>query len=81
MWCRRSFTGSLRNTVDFNGGNLAVQLTYSMFMTVFPLLLLLVTILGIVLADEPAWRSHVLNSAFHELPPSSVNSFRTTSTA
>ena len=60
--------GVIKKYGDDNGGNLAVQLTYSMFMTVFPLLLLLVTILGIVLADEPAWRSRVLNSAFSEFP-------------
>jgi YihY family inner membrane protein len=50
------------------GGNLGVQLTYSMFVTVFPLLLLLVTILGIVLADSPSARARVLNSAASEFP-------------
>lgn len=49
-------------------GNLGVQLTYSMFVTVFPLLLLLITILGIVLADHPAERTRVLHSAFGEFP-------------
>jgi len=49
-------------------GNLGVQLTYSMFVTVFPLLLLLITILGIVLADDPSERTRVLNSAVAEFP-------------
>ncbi|HWD24119.1 MAG TPA: YihY/virulence factor BrkB family protein [Acidimicrobiales bacterium] len=49
-------------------GNLGVQLTYSMFVTVFPLLLLLVTILGIVLADHPAERARVLHSVASEFP-------------
>ena len=53
---------------DDNAGNLTVQLTYSMFVTVFPLLLLLVTILGIVLANDPSERQRVLNSAFGQFP-------------
>jgi YihY family inner membrane protein len=53
---------------DDNAGALTVQLTYSLFVTVFPLLLLLVTILGIVLADDAADRQRVLNSAFGQFP-------------
>jgi YihY family inner membrane protein len=53
---------------DDNAGALTVQLTYSMFVTVFPLLLLLVTILGIVLADNPSARHAVLNTTFGEFP-------------
>jgi YihY family inner membrane protein len=49
-------------------GNLSVQLTFSMFVTVFPLLLLLITILGIVLAGHPAERARVVHSAFGEFP-------------
>src|ERR1700733_7915500 len=60
--------GVIKKYGDNNGGNLAVQLTYAMFMTVFPLLLLLITILSIVLAGEPSWRARVLNSAFGEFP-------------
>jgi YihY family inner membrane protein len=53
---------------DDNAGNLAVQLTYAMFVTVFPLLLLLVTVLGIVLANDPADRARVLHSALGQFP-------------
>lgn len=53
---------------DDNAGALGVQLTYSLFVTVFPLLLLLVTILGIILADDPGARHTVLNSAFGQFP-------------
>jgi YihY family inner membrane protein len=60
--------GVVKKFGDDNGGNLAVQLTYSMFMTVFPLLLLLVTVLGIVLAHDPGYRQRLLNSAFGEFP-------------
>lgn len=51
-----------------NGGALTVQLTYSLFTTVFPLLLLLVTVLALVLANDPGARRHVLNSAFSQFP-------------
>lgn len=53
---------------DDNGGNLTVQLTYSMFTTVFPLLLLLVTVLTIVLADDASARQAVLRSTFRQFP-------------
>lgn len=39
-----------------------------MFVTIFPFLLLLVTILGIVLAGNPADRQRVLHSAFGQFP-------------
>jgi YihY family inner membrane protein len=60
--------GVVKKFGDDNAGNLAVQMTYSLFVTVFPLLLLLVTILGIVLADDPSDRVRVLHSALGEFP-------------
>jgi YihY family inner membrane protein len=60
--------GVLKKFGDDNAGNLTVQLTYAMFVTVFPLLLLLVTILSIVLADDPADRTRVLHSALGQFP-------------
>jgi YihY family inner membrane protein len=60
--------GVVKKYGDDNGGNLSVQLTYAMFMTVFPLLLLAVTILGITLADDPSLRQRVLDSAFGQFP-------------
>src|SRR6204780_1286073 len=60
--------GVIKKYGDDNAGNLTVQLTYTMFVTVFPLLLLLVTILGVVLADDPADRARVLNSALGQFP-------------
>jgi YihY family inner membrane protein len=53
---------------DDNAGNLTVQLTYAFFVTIFPLLLLLLTILGLVLADNPSERHQVLNSVFGQFP-------------
>ena len=62
------FFGVIKKYGDDNAGNLAVQLTYAMFVTVFPLLLLLVTILGIVLASSPSDRARVLHSALGQFP-------------
>jgi YihY family inner membrane protein len=60
--------GIIKKFGDDNAGNLTVQMTYSLFVTIFPLLLLLVTIVGIVLADDPADRVRVLHSALGEFP-------------
>lgn len=51
-----------------NGGALAARLTFAAFTTIFPLMLLLVTVLAIVLADHPGLRSSVLHSAYGEIP-------------
>jgi YihY family inner membrane protein len=51
-----------------NGGALAARLTFAGLTTIFPLLLLLVTLLAIVLADHPGLRSTVLNSAYGQIP-------------
>jgi YihY family inner membrane protein len=60
--------GVIKKYGDDNAGNLTVQITYAMFVTVFPLLLLLVTILGIVLAGSPSDRERVLHSALGQFP-------------
>ncbi|HEV8064084.1 MAG TPA: YhjD/YihY/BrkB family envelope integrity protein, partial [Acidimicrobiales bacterium] len=60
--------GVVKKYGDDNGGALAAQLTYVMFLTIFPLLLLLLTILGVVLANDPSARQHVTQSAFGEFP-------------
>jgi YihY family inner membrane protein len=51
-----------------NAVGLTVQLTYAMFVTVFPLLLLLVTVLSIVLAGNSADYHRVLHSALADFP-------------
>ena len=53
---------------DDAAGNLAAVLAFSGFITLFPLLLLLVTILGLVLASNPHLRNEILNSAFSQFP-------------
>ncbi len=60
--------GVVKKYGDDNAGSLTVQVTYAMFVSVFPLLLLLVTILSIVLADHPAERARVLHSALGQFP-------------
>jgi YihY family inner membrane protein len=60
--------GVMKKYGDDNGGNLTVQVTYTLFVTVFPLLLLLVTILGIILAGDASARARVLHSAFGQFP-------------
>lgn len=60
--------GVIKKYGDDNGGNLAVQLTYSAFVTIFPLVLLLITILTLVLASDPSLKRHVINSTFSEFP-------------
>lgn len=53
---------------DDTGGYLAALITYYAFVSLFPLLLLLSTILAIVLRDHPELQQRVLNSALHQFP-------------
>src|SRR5579884_1050187 len=53
---------------DDNAGVLAGNLAYSAFGAVFPLLLLLVTVLGLVLGNDPSARSRVLHSTLSQFP-------------
>jgi YihY family inner membrane protein len=51
-----------------SSGNLAVLLAYYAFLSIFPLLLALVTILGYVLAGHPQLEHAVFSSAFGQFP-------------
>lgn len=53
---------------DDQAGNLAALLAYYAFFSIFPLLLVLVTVLGIVLRGNPALQASVLNSALKNFP-------------
>ena len=59
--------------VDDQGGYLAALITYYGFVSIFPLLLLSSTILGIVLAGDPGAQQHVLHSALNEFPVIGAN--------
>src|SRR5215216_4299342 len=53
---------------DDNGGRLAGQLTYYGFLSLFPLLLVSVTILGFVLDGRPDLQQKILDSAVSQFP-------------
>jgi YihY family inner membrane protein len=53
---------------DDQAGNLAALIAYYGFASLFPLLLVFVTVLDIVLAHDPTLKAKVLNSAFAHFP-------------
>jgi len=53
---------------DDRGGHLAALITYYGFLSLFPLLLVLVTVLGFLLHDNPSLRNDLLNSALADFP-------------
>src|ERR1700733_10074353 len=54
--------------VDDSGAYLAAIIAYYGLVSLFPLLLLMSTILGLVLVDYPHLQHDVLKSALHEFP-------------
>jgi len=53
---------------DDQAGNLAALISYYAFAALFPLLLVLVTVLNIALANDPSLRATLLNSALSQYP-------------
>jgi YihY family inner membrane protein len=53
---------------DDNASILVSNLAFSAFLCIFPLLLLLVTVLNIVLVHDPGARNSLLHSTLHEFP-------------
>jgi YihY family inner membrane protein len=53
---------------DDNGGVLVSNLAYSAFLSLFPLLLVLVTILGLVASADSSVRTDVLNAVSNQVP-------------
>lgn len=53
---------------DDQGGNLAALITYYAFLTLFPALLVLVTVLGIVASGSPSIEHRVLHSVLAQFP-------------
>jgi YihY family inner membrane protein len=60
--------GVIKKFGDDNGGVLVANLAYSAFVSVFPLLLILVTVLIQLAARDPALRQQVVNAAVHQFP-------------
>src|SRR5262250_3720866 len=53
---------------DDQAGNLAALIAYFGFASLFPLLLVFVTVLDLVLRDYPTLRERVLSSTFGQFP-------------
>src|SRR4051812_6161302 len=53
---------------DDQGGNLAAMLTYYTFLSLFPLLLVLFTVLGFVLHGHPGLQQDIRDSALRDFP-------------
>jgi membrane protein len=72
---------------DDQAGNLAALLAYYAFASLFPLLLVFITVLDIVLRNSPSLRATVLNYTFDQFPSvgqqleNSVNSLHSTGLA
>jgi YihY family inner membrane protein len=60
--------GVVKKYGDDNGGVLVANLSYSAFVSLFPLLLILATILGLVAASNPAFRDHALSTVASQFP-------------
>jgi len=66
---RASFIAAvLKKFGDDQAGNLAALIAYSALVAIFPLLLVLVTVLDIVLGNHPALQHRLLNSALSHYP-------------
>jgi YihY family inner membrane protein len=53
---------------DDQGGYLAALITYYGFLSLFPLLLLAITVLGFLLSHDPSLRERILTSALRDFP-------------
>ncbi|MFZ0667162.1 MAG: YihY/virulence factor BrkB family protein [Acidimicrobiales bacterium] len=60
--------GVVKKYGDDNGGSLSALLTYYGFLSVFPLLLVVVTVLGLIAPPHSHLESRILNSALTQFP-------------
>jgi YihY family inner membrane protein len=60
--------GVIKRYSELNAGTLVVQLTYAMFTTIFPLLLLMITVLTLVLAGDAHLKQRLLETTFSQFP-------------
>ncbi len=60
--------GVIKKYGDDNGGVLVSNLAYSAFVSLFPLLLVLVTILGLVASIDASFKTDVLNAVAGQVP-------------
>ena len=57
-----------RKYADDQAGRLAAQISHAAFLAVFPLLLVLFTVLGIVLNGHRSLQDDIINSALRQFP-------------
>jgi YihY family inner membrane protein len=60
--------GVVKKYGDDNGGVLVSNLAYSGFVSLFPLLLIFITVLGLVAASNPAFRQDAINAVANQVP-------------
>ena len=60
--------GVVKKYGDDNGGVLVTNLAHTAFVTFFPLLLVLITVLGLVAAGDPVFRQDPVNAVLARLP-------------
>jgi YihY family inner membrane protein len=60
--------GVVKKYGDDNGGVLVSNLAYSVFISLFPLLLIMVTILGLVVAGHPSIQKDVTDAVANQIP-------------
>ena len=69
---RRSLTAVpcaiVRKYSDDRAGQLAAQISHAAFLAVFPMLLVLLTLVGVVLRGHPGLQDDIINSALRQFP-------------
>ncbi len=60
--------GVVKKFGDDNGGVLVANLAYAAFISIFPLLLILVTVLVNIAASDPSLRAEVISAATRRVP-------------
>jgi membrane protein len=58
----------IKKRADDQAGQLAALIAYYAFVSLFPLLLVFVTVLGFILQNDPAERERILNGALGQIP-------------
>jgi YihY family inner membrane protein len=59
---------TVRKYSDDRGGQLSAQISHAAFLAVFPMLLVLLTLVGLVLDGHPALQDDIINSALRQFP-------------
>ncbi|HWX95535.1 MAG TPA: YihY/virulence factor BrkB family protein [Solirubrobacteraceae bacterium] len=62
------FVAVIKKFSDDQAGQLAGLIAYYAFVSLFPLLLVFVTVLGFILQNDPAQRERILNGALGQIP-------------